>query len=74
MEGNNNFERRWFGVHQAADYVGCTVRAIREAIWSGELPRSRVGRRFIVSRADLDSLLEARMQREIDPNKGRKRA
>lgn len=66
-------ERRWFDVRQAADYLACTVRAIRELIWAGELPRVKIGKRFVVDRADLDAFAEARKEREIDPNKPQKR-
>jgi excisionase family DNA binding protein len=75
----NSIPRRWLTVQQAADYLNCRVRTIRELIWSGELARARVGKRFLVDVCDLDSLAVKRKEREIDPNKparisGRERA
>jgi len=61
--------RRWLTVEQAASYVSARPRTIRELIWSGQLKRAKVGRRFLVDLADLDSLVANRMEREIDPNK-----
>jgi excisionase family DNA binding protein len=75
----NEIPRRWLTVPQAAEYLSCRVRTIRSLIWSGELRRARVGKRFLVDLSDLDKLVTSRLEREIDPNKpariaGRKRA
>jgi excisionase family DNA binding protein len=72
-------DQRWLTVEMAAEYAPCRVRTIRTLIWTGELPRVKFGRRFLIDRNDLDKLLESRKQREIDPAKplrlsGRKRA
>jgi excisionase family DNA binding protein len=61
--------RRWLTVEQAADYLNCRVRTIRELIWSGELKRAKVGKRFLIDLIDLDSLVKSRLDREIDPLK-----
>jgi excisionase family DNA binding protein len=61
--------RRWLTVHQAADYVNCRPRTVRELIWSGELRRAKVGKKFLIDVADLDLLVTRRLEREIDPNK-----
>jgi len=71
--------RRWLTIPLAAVYLSCPVRTIRAMIWTGELKRARIGKRFLVDVADLDALVSKRMSREIDPDKpaiisGRKRA
>jgi excisionase family DNA binding protein len=48
--------RRWFNLPAAAEYLGVGVRTIRELIWRGQLRRSKIGRRFIVDRLDMDAL------------------
>lgn len=70
----NTIPRRWLTVEQAADYLSCRVRTIRELVWSGNLERARIGKRFLIDVLDLDRLVEGRMEREIDPNKPARKA
>lgn len=62
-------ERQYFDLPTAARYLCVSVRAIRELIWQGYLPRARIGKRFIVARADLDAIVSRRMEFEIDAKK-----
>jgi hypothetical protein len=71
--------RRWLTIPLAAVYLGCGVRTIRSLIWSGELKRALVSKRFVVDILELDRFVESRLELEIDPNKaarfsGRERA
>lgn len=43
---------------EAAHYLGCTIWAVRELIWKGQLPYTRFGKRFQVDVKDLDELVE----------------
>jgi len=75
----NSIPRRWLSLQQAADYLNCRLRTVRGLIWSGELPRAKVGKRFLVDVLDLDKLVVSKKEREIDPLKpariaGRERA
>jgi excisionase family DNA binding protein len=47
-------ESKYLRVHAAADYIGCTVWAVRSAVWAGELSYIKVGGRLLFDRADLD--------------------
>jgi excisionase family DNA binding protein len=57
-------EKRWFNIPEAATYLSCVAYTIRNAIWSGELPFVRCGKRIIVDKADLDRWCESRKQLE----------
>jgi excisionase family DNA binding protein len=57
-------EKRWLTVKEAATYLSVTVYCIRDAIWSGDLPFLRAGKRFVVDARDLDLWAEARKQLE----------
>ena len=47
--------------HEAAEYIGCSVRHIDELKCKGELPFHRLGRKLIVFKADdLDTLVTSR--------------
>lgn len=37
---------------------------VRDAIWSGQLPYARLGKRFVLDVHDLDRFAESRKQRE----------
>lgn len=49
-------------IKQAAAYCSCAVWAIRQAIWSRELPACMIGKRFLIDRADLDAFIDARIR------------
>jgi excisionase family DNA binding protein len=51
---------RLLPLKKAADYLGLTVWAIRERVWSGALPvvRFQGGRKMYIDRLDLDSFIE----------------
>jgi excisionase family DNA binding protein len=45
-------------VKGAAAYLSCTVWCIRSLIWSRGIPYLKLGKRFLIDRADLDKLVE----------------
>jgi len=49
-------------IKQAAAYCSCSVWAIRDVIWSRELPACKIGRRYLVDRKDLDAFIDARLR------------
>jgi excisionase family DNA binding protein len=59
MEHAMKLTRRWYSQREAAEYLGCTDRTIRNYIRRGVLPASRVrdGRTIRIDVADLDNLL-----------------
>jgi len=50
------------GIKQAAAYCSCSVLAIREVIWSRELPACKIGKRYLIDRGDLDRFIDARLR------------
>ena len=48
-------------IPQASAYAACAIWAIREAIWSKELRAIKLGRRFVISRDDLDAFLNRKL-------------
>jgi excisionase family DNA binding protein len=44
-------------IPQAAALLGCTVRAIREAIWAGRIASTKLGKRFVISVEELRAFL-----------------
>jgi len=53
---------RLLTIKQTAAYCACAVWAIRQAIWSKELPACTIGRRLLIDRDDLDSFIDARLR------------
>jgi excisionase family DNA binding protein len=53
---------RLLTIKQAAAYCACAVWAIRQAIWSKELPAGTIGRRLLIDRAALDSFIDDRLR------------
>ncbi len=49
-------------IKQAAAYCSCSVWAIRQVIWSKELPACMIGRRLLIDRGDLDRFIDARLR------------
>jgi len=46
----------------AASMLGCSVRAVRSLIWSGKLKYAKLGKRFVVSVAELRLFLDRELQ------------
>ena len=51
-------EPRMLSVKDAARYLGATPWFIRSAIWAGELPSCRLGKRILLDRSDLDKFID----------------
>lgn len=51
-------QQRLLPLPEAARYLGCTLWSVRELIWKGQLPYTRIGRRFQVDVRDLDEFVE----------------
>lgn len=52
---------RMLSIPQASAYAACAVWAIREAVWSHELRAIKLGRRYVISKDDLDAFLNRRL-------------
>ena len=50
--------KRLYSVPEAACYLGRTVDALREVIWSGRLPYVKDGRRVLIDIKDMDRFIE----------------
>lgn len=61
---STDVQPRLMTIPQAAAYLASRVWTIRSLIWSGELPRIRAGKRFLLDRADLDRWVERSKERE----------
>ena len=57
MNQVKNSDQRWLTVALAAKYTSLSTKAIRLAIQKGEIPRRKVGRKFIVDARALDEWL-----------------
>ena len=64
MEERMSVDARLLTLPEAARYLGCTVWAVRELIWKGELHYTRFGKRFQVDLRDLDVLIDREKRRE----------
>jgi excisionase family DNA binding protein len=51
-------ESRGVTVQEAAAYLSTTVPAIRQLIYKRELPFTKLGKRHIIDRQDLDKWIE----------------
>ena len=51
-------------IREAAELLNVSPDTVRNAVFRGELPSFRVGRRVLVPRAALDRLLQARPRKE----------
>ena len=49
-------------IKQAAAYCSCSVWAIRQVIWSKELPACMIGKRYLIDRGDPDRFIDARLR------------
>ena len=59
-------ERRWLTVHEAADYLGVTDKAIRARMDRGSIAYTRQGRRIFIDRHALDETLRRRLRNGPD--------
>lgn len=50
--------KRLYSVPEAACYLGRTVDALREIMWSGRLPYVKDGRRVLIDVRDMDEFIE----------------
>lgn len=48
-------------IKQAPAYCSCSVWAIRQVIWSKEVPACMIGKRYLIDRGDLDRFIDARL-------------
>lgn len=62
---NNASARHHQAIKQAAAYCSCSVWAIRNVIWSRELPACKIGRRYLIDRGDLDRFIDARLRERM---------
>src|SRR6266478_570055 len=56
--GPHQMQSRGITIQEAAAYLSTTVPAIRRLISTCELPFTKLGKRFIIDRQDLDKWLE----------------
>ena len=57
MEHQQDSNRRWVSVQEAARHVGVSKFTMYRAIKKGTIPFARFGRRVLVDRPELDKLL-----------------
>ena len=55
---NQPVPKRYFGLKEAAFYMGRGVYGVRELIWAGSLPCVRFGRRVHLDLLDLEKWIE----------------
>ena len=59
---DRSVEPRLLTVSAAAAYLSCAVWAVRVLLWKKEIPFIRLGKRFLIDRADLDDFVERRKE------------
>lgn len=47
----------WFGISASAIYLGSSVDTVRRRIADGTIPASRLGKRILIRRSDLEAAL-----------------
>lgn len=52
----------WFNVHQAAQYMACTLNYVRRLCEGRRIPFAKVGNRYVFRRQDLDAHVESLKQ------------
>ena len=52
--------QRLLGLHEAAQYLGCSERTVRELILDGVIPQVELTSRIQVDLKDLDKLIESK--------------
>ena len=58
--------KRWLTVKEAAAYLSIPIYTVRNAVWSGNLPYLRAGKRYVFDSQDLDKWAE--MRKQIEPS------
>lgn len=66
MAMNSDVEAKWLNPHQAAAYLGLTVKAVRERVSLRQLPFSKLGYSLRFDRDELDAFLKATAVRPIN--------
>jgi excisionase family DNA binding protein len=51
-------QNRLMDLKTAAEYMGCTVSALRQAANNGKVPRTKLGKRIMFDRERLDRFIE----------------
>jgi len=54
----NQPTRRLLTVKDAAQYLSCTVWAVRELAWAQKVPSIKIGRRLLFDVRDIDAFVE----------------
>jgi excisionase family DNA binding protein len=49
-------------IPQAAQYAAIALWRVRTLIWNNELRAVKIGRRFVIDRADIDRYLDAQLK------------
>ena len=52
-------EPRLLGIKQAATYLSTTVWCVRSLIWDRKIPHVKLGKAYLLYRADLDRYVES---------------
>jgi excisionase family DNA binding protein len=60
--------RRLFDLHEAANYLGCCEKTVRDLILDGVIPQVKLTSRIQVDILDLDELIESRKQAYTYPD------
>lgn len=58
--------KRWLSIPEAARYLSVTVFCVRSLLWSGAVPFTPCGKRYIIDREDLDRWAQANKQSARD--------
>lgn len=51
------FEKKWISPKTTASYLGFSLNSVYQKILSGQIPASRLGKKWLVDRVELDRLL-----------------
>jgi excisionase family DNA binding protein len=49
----------YFRIHEAAAYLRCSSRFVGDAIRKKELPKLKMGKKFVLMKADLDTFAQS---------------
>jgi excisionase family DNA binding protein len=60
--------RRLFDLHEAADYLGCCEKTVRDLILDGVIPQVKLTSRIQIDILDLDELIESRKKVYLYPD------
>jgi excisionase family DNA binding protein len=58
---------RWLRIHEAAEYVGCTLYFMRELIRNRRIQPTKIGKVFIIDVHDIDAYIEGLKKEQITP-------